>query len=194
MHRSAENTSEESRHVYTFHIMEAQQTRWSPDNWWDFIRVGWPCDISFIWLHISGKWLSQLTCSQIEMFLINLFNVSFVLMPTSSKLQISTDLFRAALLCFHTTYLDLYMSAFSFVWKISVLSLMQTLWNKMLPSLTCPSYFHLFGPVRLQPTEDLTFPPLYTWRILWHPVLLPKNNQHLWYFHQGKKNLIILFH
>uniref|UniRef100_A0A3Q2WJS8 Phytanoyl-CoA dioxygenase domain-containing protein 1 n=1 Tax=Haplochromis burtoni TaxID=8153 RepID=A0A3Q2WJS8_HAPBU len=33
VHRSAENTSEESRHVYTFHIMEAQQTRWSPDNW-----------------------------------------------------------------------------------------------------------------------------------------------------------------
>uniref|UniRef100_G3PU88 Phytanoyl-CoA dioxygenase domain-containing protein 1 n=1 Tax=Gasterosteus aculeatus aculeatus TaxID=481459 RepID=G3PU88_GASAC len=33
VHRSAENTSEDSRHVYTFHVMEAQDTRWSPDNW-----------------------------------------------------------------------------------------------------------------------------------------------------------------
>ncbi|XP_034403529.1 LOW QUALITY PROTEIN: phytanoyl-CoA dioxygenase domain-containing protein 1 [Cyclopterus lumpus] len=33
VHRSAENTSEESRHVYTFHLMETQNTRWSPDNW-----------------------------------------------------------------------------------------------------------------------------------------------------------------
>lgn len=33
VHRSAENTSEDSRHVYTFHIMETQDTRWSPDNW-----------------------------------------------------------------------------------------------------------------------------------------------------------------
>ncbi|XP_076614244.1 phytanoyl-CoA dioxygenase domain-containing protein 1 isoform X2 [Chaetodon auriga] len=33
VHRSAENTSEDSRHVYTFHIMESQDTRWSPDNW-----------------------------------------------------------------------------------------------------------------------------------------------------------------
>ncbi|XP_047228390.1 phytanoyl-CoA dioxygenase domain-containing protein 1 isoform X3 [Girardinichthys multiradiatus] len=33
VHRSAENTSEDSRHVYTFHIMEALDTRWSPDNW-----------------------------------------------------------------------------------------------------------------------------------------------------------------
>ncbi|XP_067341111.1 phytanoyl-CoA dioxygenase domain-containing protein 1 isoform X4 [Channa argus] len=33
VHRSAENTSEESRHAYTFHIMESQDTHWSPDNW-----------------------------------------------------------------------------------------------------------------------------------------------------------------
>uniref|UniRef100_A0A8D3DF54 Phytanoyl-CoA dioxygenase domain-containing protein 1 n=1 Tax=Scophthalmus maximus TaxID=52904 RepID=A0A8D3DF54_SCOMX len=30
VHRSAENNSEDSRHVYTFHIMESQDTRWSP--------------------------------------------------------------------------------------------------------------------------------------------------------------------
>nr|XP_020476708.1 phytanoyl-CoA dioxygenase domain-containing protein 1 isoform X1 [Monopterus albus] len=33
VHRSAENTSKDSRHVYAFHIMESQDTRWSPDNW-----------------------------------------------------------------------------------------------------------------------------------------------------------------
>uniref|UniRef100_A0A3B4UN34 Phytanoyl-CoA dioxygenase domain-containing protein 1 n=1 Tax=Seriola dumerili TaxID=41447 RepID=A0A3B4UN34_SERDU len=33
VHRSAENNSEDSRHVYTFHIMESQDTCWSPDNW-----------------------------------------------------------------------------------------------------------------------------------------------------------------
>lgn len=33
VHRSAENTSEDSRHVYTFHIMESQDTCWSPENW-----------------------------------------------------------------------------------------------------------------------------------------------------------------
>lgn len=33
VHRSDENTSQDSRHVYTFHIMESQDTRWSPDNW-----------------------------------------------------------------------------------------------------------------------------------------------------------------
>ncbi|XP_037340869.2 phytanoyl-CoA dioxygenase domain-containing protein 1 [Pungitius pungitius] len=33
VHRSAENTSEDSRHVYTFHLMEGQDARWSPDNW-----------------------------------------------------------------------------------------------------------------------------------------------------------------
>uniref|UniRef100_A0A3Q2XB68 Phytanoyl-CoA dioxygenase domain-containing protein 1 n=1 Tax=Hippocampus comes TaxID=109280 RepID=A0A3Q2XB68_HIPCM len=33
VHRSAENVSEDSRHVYTFHLMEAHHTRWSPDNW-----------------------------------------------------------------------------------------------------------------------------------------------------------------
>ncbi|XP_061655502.1 phytanoyl-CoA dioxygenase domain-containing protein 1 isoform X3 [Phyllopteryx taeniolatus] len=35
VHRSAGNVSEDSRHVYTFHLMEAQDTRWSPDNWSD---------------------------------------------------------------------------------------------------------------------------------------------------------------
>uniref|UniRef100_A0A1A7XY43 Phytanoyl-CoA dioxygenase domain-containing protein 1 n=1 Tax=Iconisemion striatum TaxID=60296 RepID=A0A1A7XY43_9TELE len=33
VHRSAQNNSDDSRHVYTFHIMEALDTRWSPDNW-----------------------------------------------------------------------------------------------------------------------------------------------------------------
>nr|XP_057906220.1 phytanoyl-CoA dioxygenase domain-containing protein 1 isoform X3 [Doryrhamphus excisus] len=33
VHRSAENVSEDSRHVYTFHVMESQDTQWSPDNW-----------------------------------------------------------------------------------------------------------------------------------------------------------------
>ncbi|XP_036444958.1 phytanoyl-CoA dioxygenase domain-containing protein 1 isoform X2 [Colossoma macropomum] len=33
VHRSAENTSDASRHVYTFHIMESENTRWSPENW-----------------------------------------------------------------------------------------------------------------------------------------------------------------
>ncbi|KAG7241202.1 hypothetical protein INR49_025945 [Caranx melampygus] len=33
VHRSAENTSEDSRHVYTFHMMESQDTQWSPENW-----------------------------------------------------------------------------------------------------------------------------------------------------------------
>ncbi|XP_030624602.1 phytanoyl-CoA dioxygenase domain-containing protein 1 [Chanos chanos] len=33
VHRSAENTSASSRHVYTFHIMESHNTCWSPENW-----------------------------------------------------------------------------------------------------------------------------------------------------------------
>ncbi|XP_034167222.2 phytanoyl-CoA dioxygenase domain-containing protein 1 isoform X1 [Pangasianodon hypophthalmus] len=33
VHRSAENTSDASRHVYTFHIMESEKTSWSPENW-----------------------------------------------------------------------------------------------------------------------------------------------------------------
>ncbi|XP_057675123.1 phytanoyl-CoA dioxygenase domain-containing protein 1 isoform X2 [Corythoichthys intestinalis] len=33
VHRSAENVSSDSRHVYTFHLMEAQDTHWSADNW-----------------------------------------------------------------------------------------------------------------------------------------------------------------
>uniref|UniRef100_A0A8C1K0Z6 Phytanoyl-CoA dioxygenase domain-containing protein 1 n=1 Tax=Cyprinus carpio TaxID=7962 RepID=A0A8C1K0Z6_CYPCA len=33
VHRSAANTSDASRHVYTFHIMESQSTVWSPENW-----------------------------------------------------------------------------------------------------------------------------------------------------------------
>ncbi|KAI7795888.1 phytanoyl-CoA dioxygenase domain-containing protein 1 [Triplophysa rosa] len=33
VHRSAENTSDRSRHVYTFHIMESENTVWSPENW-----------------------------------------------------------------------------------------------------------------------------------------------------------------
>ncbi|XP_065099823.1 phytanoyl-CoA dioxygenase domain-containing protein 1 [Paramisgurnus dabryanus] len=33
IHRSAENTSDRSRHVYAFHIMESENTSWSPENW-----------------------------------------------------------------------------------------------------------------------------------------------------------------
>ncbi|KAJ0012977.1 hypothetical protein NQD34_017311 [Periophthalmus magnuspinnatus] len=33
VHRSDENRSENSRHVYTFHMMESQDTQWSPENW-----------------------------------------------------------------------------------------------------------------------------------------------------------------
>ncbi|XP_072310729.1 phytanoyl-CoA dioxygenase domain-containing protein 1 isoform X2 [Eucyclogobius newberryi] len=33
VHRSHENTSESSRHVYTFHMMESQDAKWSPENW-----------------------------------------------------------------------------------------------------------------------------------------------------------------
>uniref|UniRef100_A0A8C9T068 Phytanoyl-CoA dioxygenase domain-containing protein 1 n=1 Tax=Scleropages formosus TaxID=113540 RepID=A0A8C9T068_SCLFO len=33
VHRSAQNTSDHSRQVYTFHIMESQDTHWSPENW-----------------------------------------------------------------------------------------------------------------------------------------------------------------
>ncbi|XP_026882848.2 phytanoyl-CoA dioxygenase domain-containing protein 1 [Electrophorus electricus] len=33
VHRSAANTSNTSRHAYTFHIMESKDTRWSPENW-----------------------------------------------------------------------------------------------------------------------------------------------------------------
>uniref|UniRef100_A0A4W5RR29 Phytanoyl-CoA dioxygenase domain-containing protein 1 n=1 Tax=Hucho hucho TaxID=62062 RepID=A0A4W5RR29_9TELE len=33
VHKSEQNASEKSRHVYTFHIMESQKTKWSPENW-----------------------------------------------------------------------------------------------------------------------------------------------------------------
>ncbi|MGH0157645.1 UNVERIFIED_CONTAM: hypothetical protein FKN15_034049 [Acipenser sinensis] len=33
VHRSAMNSSSHSRHVYTFHIMESENTRWSAENW-----------------------------------------------------------------------------------------------------------------------------------------------------------------
>uniref|UniRef100_A0A3P8WBN1 Phytanoyl-CoA dioxygenase domain-containing protein 1 n=1 Tax=Cynoglossus semilaevis TaxID=244447 RepID=A0A3P8WBN1_CYNSE len=33
VHRSNKNESSDSRHVYTFHIMESQETQWSPQNW-----------------------------------------------------------------------------------------------------------------------------------------------------------------
>uniref|UniRef100_A0A3P8Z4W8 Phytanoyl-CoA dioxygenase domain-containing protein 1 n=1 Tax=Esox lucius TaxID=8010 RepID=A0A3P8Z4W8_ESOLU len=33
VHKSEPNVSEKSRHVYTFHIMESQKTKWSPENW-----------------------------------------------------------------------------------------------------------------------------------------------------------------
>ncbi|GAA6091747.1 phytanoyl-CoA dioxygenase domain-containing protein 1 isoform X5, partial [Tachysurus ichikawai] len=33
VHRSAANMSDSSRHVYTFHVMESENTCWSPENW-----------------------------------------------------------------------------------------------------------------------------------------------------------------
>ncbi|XP_034968922.1 phytanoyl-CoA dioxygenase domain-containing protein 1 isoform X2 [Zootoca vivipara] len=33
VHKSEPNLSEKSRNVYTFHIMEAKDTAWSPENW-----------------------------------------------------------------------------------------------------------------------------------------------------------------
>ena len=33
LHRSAENKSEKSRHAYTFHIVEQENTEWSKQNW-----------------------------------------------------------------------------------------------------------------------------------------------------------------
>ncbi|XP_042334898.1 phytanoyl-CoA dioxygenase domain-containing protein 1 isoform X1 [Sceloporus undulatus] len=33
VHKSEPNVSERSRHVYTFHLMEAKDTTWSPENW-----------------------------------------------------------------------------------------------------------------------------------------------------------------
>lgn len=33
VHKSALNTSEKSRHAYTFHIMDSRDTHWSEENW-----------------------------------------------------------------------------------------------------------------------------------------------------------------
>lgn len=33
VHKSEQNFSEHSRQAYTFHLMEAEGTIWSPDNW-----------------------------------------------------------------------------------------------------------------------------------------------------------------
>ncbi|VDM58722.1 unnamed protein product [Angiostrongylus costaricensis] len=33
VHKSATNTSSNSRHAYTLHVMEAKNTKWSEDNW-----------------------------------------------------------------------------------------------------------------------------------------------------------------
>ncbi|XP_069465301.1 phytanoyl-CoA dioxygenase domain-containing protein 1 isoform X2 [Ambystoma mexicanum] len=33
VHKSEMNSSDASRHVYTFHVMESQDTCWSPENW-----------------------------------------------------------------------------------------------------------------------------------------------------------------
>ncbi|XP_041050412.1 phytanoyl-CoA dioxygenase domain-containing protein 1 [Carcharodon carcharias] len=33
VHKSASNTSDKSRHVYTFHLMESQDSHWSEENW-----------------------------------------------------------------------------------------------------------------------------------------------------------------
>ncbi|XP_069742997.1 phytanoyl-CoA dioxygenase domain-containing protein 1 isoform X2 [Narcine bancroftii] len=33
VHKSGSNTSDQSRHAYTFHIMESKDTKWSEENW-----------------------------------------------------------------------------------------------------------------------------------------------------------------
>ncbi|CAB3409575.1 unnamed protein product [Caenorhabditis bovis] len=33
VHKSEANTSNQSRHAYTIHVMEKKNTRWDPDNW-----------------------------------------------------------------------------------------------------------------------------------------------------------------
>ncbi|XP_062929580.1 phytanoyl-CoA dioxygenase domain-containing protein 1 isoform X2 [Mobula hypostoma] len=33
VHKSASNTSDKSRHCYTFHVMESRDTHWSEENW-----------------------------------------------------------------------------------------------------------------------------------------------------------------
>eukprot|EP00057_Strongylocentrotus_purpuratus_P021053 XP_011675527.1 PREDICTED: phytanoyl-CoA dioxygenase domain-containing protein 1 [Strongylocentrotus purpuratus] len=33
VHRSSQNTSDRSRHIYTFHIAESEKTDWSEENW-----------------------------------------------------------------------------------------------------------------------------------------------------------------
>ena len=34
VHKSSQNTSDRSRHIYTFHIAESEKTEWSKDNWY----------------------------------------------------------------------------------------------------------------------------------------------------------------
>lgn len=33
LHRSSVNKSEKSRHAYTFHVVEQENTEWSKENW-----------------------------------------------------------------------------------------------------------------------------------------------------------------
>ncbi|XP_030853176.1 phytanoyl-CoA dioxygenase domain-containing protein 1-like [Strongylocentrotus purpuratus] len=33
IHRSSQNTSDRSRHIYTFHVAESEKTEWSKENW-----------------------------------------------------------------------------------------------------------------------------------------------------------------
>ncbi|OCT65435.1 phytanoyl-CoA dioxygenase domain-containing protein 1 [Xenopus laevis] len=33
VHKSEQNSSPNSRHAYSFHVMESEETKWSPDNW-----------------------------------------------------------------------------------------------------------------------------------------------------------------
>ena len=33
VHKSNANTSDKSRHIYTFHLAEGQDTEWSKKNW-----------------------------------------------------------------------------------------------------------------------------------------------------------------
>ena len=39
LHRSFPNKSNKSRHAYTFHIVEQENTEYSKQNWWEFMKI-----------------------------------------------------------------------------------------------------------------------------------------------------------
>ncbi|XP_074653989.1 phytanoyl-CoA dioxygenase domain-containing protein 1-like [Tubulanus polymorphus] len=44
VHKSHKNTSKNSRHIYTFHVTEQHETKWSKDNWLQPTEnLGFPC-------------------------------------------------------------------------------------------------------------------------------------------------------